>query len=72
MRMETSTFIADTKTGKVYEHHILTEKMVRIQSLLGDYGKAMTPETLLQAVFDQQIKKIVKDALNNGQKVLSD
>ena len=70
IRVETSSFLVDVKTGKVYEGHILTEKFGRIQNLFGQYGKAMTAETLLGAMFDVQSEKIVKDVFGHGKKTL--
>lgn len=70
IRMETSVYLVNAKTGMVYEGHILTEKMGRIQNLFGQYGKAMTAEALLEAMFDVQSKKIVKDVCGNGKKAL--
>ena len=70
INVETSAFLLDVKTGKVYEGHILTDKFARIQNLFGQYGKAMTAETLLGAMFDEQSKNIVKDVFGRGKKNL--
>ena len=70
IEVETSAFLIDVKTGRIYEGHILTNKIARIQNLFGQYGKAMTAETLLGAMFDVQSEKIVKDVFWNGKKTL--
>ncbi len=70
IKVETSAFLVDAKTGMVYENHILTEKFGRIQNLFGQYGKAMTAEALLGAMFDVQSERIVKDVFGNGKKTL--
>ncbi len=70
IKVETSVFLVDVRTGKVYEGHTLTEKFGRIQNLFGQYGKAMTAETLLGAMFDEQSERIVKDVFGNGKKTL--
>ncbi|MBR3623683.1 MAG: hypothetical protein IKN43_10095 [Selenomonadaceae bacterium] len=70
IRMETYSFLLNVKTGEVYESHLITEKTGRIQNLFGQYGKAMTTEKLLGAMFDMQSKKIVKDVFGNGKDAL--
>lgn len=72
IKVETSSFLIDTKNGMVYECHILTEKMGRIQNLFGEYGKGMSTEALLTAMFDMQSEKIIKDVFGNGMETLSD
>ena len=70
IKVETSAYLINAKTGLVYESHILTEKTGRIQNILGQYGKGMTTVTLLGAMFDMQSKKLVKDVFENGKKAL--
>ena len=70
IKVDSNYYLIDVKTGFVYEGHIFLEKTARLQELFGTYGKAMNVETLLQAVFDKQAKKIVKDVFDNGKKAL--
>jgi len=70
IKLDAYYYLVDIKTGLVYEGRVAMEKTARLQDLFGTYGKAMNSETLLHAVFDKQAKKIVKDALRNGQKAL--
>ncbi|MBR2214446.1 MAG: hypothetical protein IJ849_01650 [Selenomonadaceae bacterium] len=70
IKVETSAYLINAKTGMVYESHLLTEKTGRIQNLFGEYGKGMTTVTLLGAMFDMQSKKLVKDVFENGKKAL--
>ncbi len=64
-------YLIDTKKGLVYEGYNLSDKTGQILNLLGQYGKAMTAENLLQCMFEVQSKRIVEDVCNEGQKVLA-
>ena len=64
-------YLIDAKNGLVYEGYTLSDKTGQILNLLGQYGKAMTAENLLQCMFEVQSKRIVEDVCNAGQKVLS-
>lgn len=64
-------YLIDTKTGLVYEGYNMSDKTAQILNLLGQYGKAMTAENLLQCMFEVHSKRIVKDVCNDGQKILS-
>lgn len=63
-------YLIDTKSGLVYEGYNLSDKTGQILNLLGQYGKAMTAQNLLQCMFEVQSKRIVEDMCNVGQKVL--
>ena len=63
-------YLINTKTGLVYEGYNLSDKTGQILNLLGQYGKAMTAQNLLQCMFEVQSKRIVEDMCNAGQKVL--
>ena len=64
-------YLIDTKSGLVYEGYNLSDKTGQILNLLGQYGKAMTAQNLLQCMFEVQSKRIVEDMCNVGQKVLA-
>ncbi|MBR1645660.1 MAG: hypothetical protein IJ685_02665 [Selenomonadaceae bacterium] len=64
-------YLIDTKTGLVYEGYNFSDKTGQILNLLGQYGKAMTAQNLLQCMFEVQSKRIVEDMCNAGQKVLA-
>ncbi len=70
IRVESFFYLINTKTGLVYEGYNLSDKTGQILSLLGQYGKAMTAQNLLQCMFEVQSKRIVEDMCNAGQKVL--
>ena len=63
-------YLIDTKSGLVYEGYTLSDKTGQILNLIGQSGKAMTAENLLQCMFEVQSKRIVEDMCNAGQKVL--
>lgn len=63
-------YLIDTKSGLVYEGYNFSDKTGQILNLLGQYGKAMTAQNLLQCMFEVQSKRIVEDACNAGTKVL--
>ena len=63
-------YLIDTKKGLVYEGYNFSDKTGQILNLLGQYGKAMTAQNLLQCMFEVQSKRIVEDAFNEGKKVL--
>lgn len=63
-------YLIDTKTGLVYEGYNFSDKTGQILNLLGQYGKAMTAQNLLQCMFEVQSKRIVEDVCNAGKKVL--
>ena len=64
-------YLIDTKTGLVYEGYNFSDKTGQILNLLGQYGKAMTAQNLLQCMFEVQSKRIVEDVCNEGKKVLA-
>lgn len=70
LKVETEFYLVDTRTGLVYEGHIVTSKTGQILNLLGQWGKAMTAENLLQVMFEVQSKEIVKDASGKGKRAL--
>ena len=70
IKVESFFYLINTKTGLVYEGYNLSDKTGQILSLLGQYGKAMTAQNLLQCMFEVQSKRIVEDMCNAGQKVL--
>lgn len=63
-------YLIDTKSGLVYEGYNFSDKTGQILNLLGQYGKAMTAQNLLQCMFEVQSKRIVEDVCNEGKKVL--
>lgn len=63
-------YLIDTKTGLVYEGYNFSDKTGQILNLLGQYGKAMTAQNILQCMFEVQSKRIVEDVCNEGKKVL--
>ncbi len=63
-------YLINIKNGLVYEGYNLSDKTGQILNLLGQYGKAMTAQNLLQCMFEVQSKRIVEDMYNEGQKVL--
>ena len=70
IRVESFFYLIDTKKGLVYEGYNLSDKTGQILNLLGQYGKAMTAQNLLQCMFEVQSKRIVEDMCNEGKKVL--
>ena len=64
-------YLIETKSGLVYEGYIFSDKTGQILNLLGQYGKAMTAQNLLQCMFEVQSKRIVEDMCNAGTKSLS-
>ena len=70
LKVETEFYLIDAKTGMVYESHVVTSKTGQILNLLGQWGKAMTAENLLQVMFEVQSKEILKDAYSKGLKTL--
>lgn len=70
LKVETEFYLMDTSTGRIYEGHVETSKTGQILNLLGQYGKAMTSENLLQVMCEVQAKEILKDATRKGRKVL--
>ena len=64
-------YLVDTKSGLVYEGYNFSDKTGQILNLLGQYGKAMTAENLLQCMFEVQSGRIVEDICNDGQKALA-
>ena len=70
IRVESFFYLINTKTGLVYEGYNLSDKTGQILNLIGQYGKAMTAQNLLQCMFEVQSKRIVEDMYNAGQKVL--
>ena len=69
--VESFFYLVDTKTGLVCEGKIFSDKTGQILNLLGQYGKAMTAENLLQCMFEVQSKRIVEDMCNEGKKILA-
>ncbi len=69
LKVESFFYLIDAKTGLVYEGYNLSDKTGQILSLLGDYGKAMTAEKLLEAMFRVQSSRISEDIVN-GKKIL--
>lgn len=63
-------YLIDTKSGLVYEGYNFSDKTGQILNLLGQRGKAMTAQNLLQCMFEVQSKRIVEDVCNEGKKVL--
>ena len=70
IKVESFFYLIDTKKGLVYEGYNLSDKTGQILNLLGQYGKAMTAQNLLQCMFEVQSKRIVEDMCNEGKKVL--
>ena len=70
IKVESFFYLIDIKSGLVYEGYNLSDKTGQILNLLGQYGKAMTAQNLLQCMFEVQSKRIVEDMCNEGQKVL--
>ena len=69
IKVESFFYLIDTKSGLVYEGYNLSDKTGQILNLLGQYGKAMTAQNLLQCMFEVQSKRIAEDVCNEGQKV---
>lgn len=63
-------YLIDTKNGLVYEGYNFSDKTGQILNLLGQYGHAMTAQTLLECMFEVQSKRIVEDVCNAGKKAL--
>ena len=70
IKMATFFYLIDVKSGLVYEGYNFSDKTGQILNLLGQYGKAMTAQNLLQCMFEVQSKRIVEDMYNAGQKIL--
>ena len=70
IKMATFFYLLDVKSGLVYEGYNFSDKTGQILNLLGQYGKAMTAQNLLQCMFEVQSKRIVEDMYNAGQKIL--
>lgn len=70
IKMATFFYLIDVKSGLVYEGYNFSDKTGQILNLIGQYGKAMTAQNLLQCMFEVQSKRIVEDMCNAGQKVL--
>ena len=70
LKVETEYYLIDTQTGNIYEGHTETSKTGQIINLIGQYGKAMTSENLLQVMCEVQAKEIMKDAVRKGRKIL--
>ena len=68
--IESFFYLIDTKSGLVYEGYIFSDKTGQILNLLGQYGKAMTAQDLLQCMFKVQSQRIIEVMYNDGQKIL--
>ncbi len=70
LKVESEFYLIDTQSGNIYEGHVKTSKSGQILNLLGQYGKAMTAENLLQVMCEVQARNITKEAVGKGRKAL--
>ena len=68
IKMASFLYLIDAKSGLVYEGYIFSDKTGQILNLLGQYGKAMTAQNLLQCMFKVQSDRIMEVMYNDGQK----
>ena len=60
IKVESFFYLVDANSGQVYEGRTFSDKTGQILNLLGQYGKAMTAQNLLQVMFEVQSERIAK------------
>ena len=70
IKVESFFYLVDAKSGQVYEGRTFSDKTGQILNLLGQYGKAMTAQNLLQVMFEVQSERIAREVCGHAKDAL--